>query len=52
MRDVNGMNIGVATDAALDGRAALLAIGMNGTPQQKPEPNGATGYHTVAVSVA
>ncbi len=32
MRDVNGMNIGVATDPVLDGRASLLAIGMNGQP--------------------
>ncbi|MBV9384209.1 MAG: molybdopterin-dependent oxidoreductase [Streptosporangiaceae bacterium] len=32
MRDVQGMNIGIATDAVLDGRKALLAIGMNGQP--------------------
>jgi DMSO/TMAO reductase YedYZ molybdopterin-dependent catalytic subunit len=32
MRDVNGMNLGVAVDPLLDGRAALLAIGMNGQP--------------------
>jgi DMSO/TMAO reductase YedYZ molybdopterin-dependent catalytic subunit len=32
MRDVNGMTIGVATDPVLDGRASLLAIGMNGQP--------------------
>ena len=31
MRDVNGMNLGVATDPVLDGRASMLAIGMNGT---------------------
>jgi len=32
MRDVNGMNLGVATDPVMDGRASLLAIGMNGQP--------------------
>jgi DMSO/TMAO reductase YedYZ molybdopterin-dependent catalytic subunit len=32
MTDVNGMNLGVSVDAVLDGRAALLAIGMNGQP--------------------
>jgi len=32
MRDVNGMNLGVATDPVLDGRTSLLAIGMNGQP--------------------
>jgi DMSO/TMAO reductase YedYZ molybdopterin-dependent catalytic subunit len=32
MRDVNGMNIGVATDPVMDGRASLLAVGMNGQP--------------------
>ncbi|HZR53996.1 MAG TPA: molybdopterin-dependent oxidoreductase [Streptosporangiaceae bacterium] len=32
MRDVNGMNIGVAVDPVMDGRAALLAVGMNGQP--------------------
>jgi len=31
MRDVNGMNLGVATDPVMDGRASMLAIGMNGT---------------------
>jgi DMSO/TMAO reductase YedYZ molybdopterin-dependent catalytic subunit len=31
MRDVNGMNLGVATDPVMDGRASLLAVGMNGT---------------------
>jgi DMSO/TMAO reductase YedYZ molybdopterin-dependent catalytic subunit len=30
MRDVNGMNLGVATDPVMDGRESLLAIGMNG----------------------
>jgi DMSO/TMAO reductase YedYZ molybdopterin-dependent catalytic subunit len=30
MRDVNGMTIGVATDPVMDGRASMLAIGMNG----------------------
>lgn len=28
--DVNGMNIGVPTDIALDGRDTMLAVGMNG----------------------
>jgi DMSO/TMAO reductase YedYZ molybdopterin-dependent catalytic subunit len=32
MRDVNGMNLGVATEPVMDGRASLLAIGMNGQP--------------------
>jgi len=32
MRDVNDMNIGVAVDPVMDGRAALLAVGMNGQP--------------------
>ena len=32
MRDVNGMNLGVATDPVMDGRASLLAVGMNGKP--------------------
>jgi DMSO/TMAO reductase YedYZ molybdopterin-dependent catalytic subunit len=32
MRDVNAMNIGVAVDPVMDGRAALLAVGMNGQP--------------------
>jgi DMSO/TMAO reductase YedYZ molybdopterin-dependent catalytic subunit len=32
MKDVNGMNLGVATDPVMDGRAALLAVGMNGQP--------------------
>jgi DMSO/TMAO reductase YedYZ molybdopterin-dependent catalytic subunit len=32
MRDVNGMTIGVATDPVMDGRASLLAVGMNGQP--------------------
>jgi DMSO/TMAO reductase YedYZ molybdopterin-dependent catalytic subunit len=32
MRDVNGMTIGVATEPVMDGRAALLAVGMNGQP--------------------
>ena len=31
MRDANGMTIGVATDPVLDGRDALLAVGMNGS---------------------
>jgi DMSO/TMAO reductase YedYZ molybdopterin-dependent catalytic subunit len=30
MRDVNGMTIGVATDPVMDGRASMLAVGMNG----------------------
>jgi DMSO/TMAO reductase YedYZ molybdopterin-dependent catalytic subunit len=30
MRDPNGMTIGVATDPVMDGRDALLAVGMNG----------------------
>jgi DMSO/TMAO reductase YedYZ molybdopterin-dependent catalytic subunit len=32
MRDVNGMNLGVATEPVMDGRTSLLAIGMNGKP--------------------
>jgi DMSO/TMAO reductase YedYZ molybdopterin-dependent catalytic subunit len=32
MRDVNGMNLGVATDPVMDGRVSLLAVGMNGQP--------------------
>jgi DMSO/TMAO reductase YedYZ molybdopterin-dependent catalytic subunit len=32
MRDVNGMTIGVATEPVMDGRASLLAVGMNGRP--------------------
>jgi DMSO/TMAO reductase YedYZ molybdopterin-dependent catalytic subunit len=32
MRDVNGMNLGVATDPVMDGRKSLLAVGMNGQP--------------------
>lgn len=32
MRDVNDMNIGVAVDPVMDGRASLLAVGMNGQP--------------------
>ncbi len=32
MRDGKGMTIGVATDPVLDGRASLLAVGMNGQP--------------------
>jgi DMSO/TMAO reductase YedYZ molybdopterin-dependent catalytic subunit len=40
MRDVNGMNLGVATDPVLDGRASMLAIGMNGSalPQEHGFP--------------
>jgi len=38
MRDVNGMTIGVATDPVMDGRASLLAVGMNGQPL--PPPHG------------
>ena len=40
MRDVNGMNLGVATDPVMDGRTSMLAIGMNGTalPQQHGFP--------------
>jgi hypothetical protein len=30
MRDPGGMTIGVATDPVMDGRAAMLAVGMNG----------------------
>ena len=32
MRDVNGMTIGVAAEPVMDGRASLLAVGMNGQP--------------------
>lgn len=32
MRDVNGMNLSVAVDPVMDGRASLLAVGMNGQP--------------------
>ena len=32
MRDVNQMNIGVAVDPVMDGRMAMLAVGMNGQP--------------------
>jgi DMSO/TMAO reductase YedYZ molybdopterin-dependent catalytic subunit len=32
MRDVTGMTVGVATDPVMDGRASLLAVGMNGQP--------------------
>jgi DMSO/TMAO reductase YedYZ molybdopterin-dependent catalytic subunit len=32
LRDVNGMNIGLATDPVMDGRASMLAVGMNGQP--------------------
>ena len=32
MRDAAGMTIGVATDPVMDGRAAMLAVGMNGQP--------------------
>jgi DMSO/TMAO reductase YedYZ molybdopterin-dependent catalytic subunit len=32
MRDVNGMNLGVSTEAIMDGRHSLLAYGMNGVP--------------------
>jgi DMSO/TMAO reductase YedYZ molybdopterin-dependent catalytic subunit len=38
MRDGNGMTIGVATDPVMDGRASLLAVGMNGQPL--PQPHG------------
>jgi DMSO/TMAO reductase YedYZ molybdopterin-dependent catalytic subunit len=38
MRDVNGMNLGVATDPVMDGRASLLAVGMNG--QALPQEHG------------
>ena len=30
--DVNGMTVGLASDVALDGRDAMLAVGMNGQP--------------------
>jgi DMSO/TMAO reductase YedYZ molybdopterin-dependent catalytic subunit len=32
MRDVNGMALGVSTQAVMDGRDALLAVQMNGQP--------------------
>jgi DMSO/TMAO reductase YedYZ molybdopterin-dependent catalytic subunit len=32
MRDPSGMTIGVAVDPVMDGRAAMLAVGMNGQP--------------------
>ena len=32
MRDVQGMAIGVSTEALLDGRDAMLAVSMNGVP--------------------
>ena len=32
MRDPGGMTIGVATDPVMDGRASMLAVGMNGQP--------------------
>jgi DMSO/TMAO reductase YedYZ molybdopterin-dependent catalytic subunit len=32
MRDATGMTIGVAADPVMDGRASLLAVGMNGQP--------------------
>ncbi len=32
MRDVQGMAIGVSTEAVMDGRDALLAVAMNGAP--------------------
>jgi len=32
MRDAKGMTIGVATEPLMDGRASLLAVGMNGQP--------------------
>jgi DMSO/TMAO reductase YedYZ molybdopterin-dependent catalytic subunit len=32
MRDVRGMTIGVATDPVMDGRASMLAVGMNDQP--------------------
>ena len=38
MRDVHGMTIGVATDPVLDGRDAMLAVGMNG--QVLPQAHG------------
>jgi DMSO/TMAO reductase YedYZ molybdopterin-dependent catalytic subunit len=38
MRDAGGMTIGVATDPVLDGRDALLAVGMNG--QVLPQAHG------------
>ncbi|HUN34212.1 MAG TPA: molybdopterin-dependent oxidoreductase [Trebonia sp.] len=40
MRDVNGMNLGVATDPVLDGRPSMLAVGMNGAalPQEHGFP--------------
>ncbi len=38
MRDVHGMTIGVATEPVMDGRDALLAVGMNG--QVLPQAHG------------
>jgi len=38
MRDVNGMTIGVATEPVMDGRDAMLAVGMNG--QVLPQAHG------------
>jgi DMSO/TMAO reductase YedYZ molybdopterin-dependent catalytic subunit len=40
MRDMNGMSLGVATDPVLDGRASMLAVGMNGSvlPQKHGFP--------------
>lgn len=40
MRDVNGMNLGVATEPVMDGRTSLLAVGMNGKalPQEHGFP--------------
>jgi DMSO/TMAO reductase YedYZ molybdopterin-dependent catalytic subunit len=32
MRDTTGMTIGVATEPVMDGRASMLAVGMNGVP--------------------
>ena len=32
MRDTMGMTIGVATEPVMDGRASMLAVGMNGQP--------------------
>jgi DMSO/TMAO reductase YedYZ molybdopterin-dependent catalytic subunit len=32
MRDTTGMTIGVATQPVMDGRASMLAVGMNGVP--------------------
>ena len=38
MRDVNGMNLGVATEPVMDGRTSMLAVGMNG--QALPQEHG------------